>query len=118
MAKLFNVTLRTLRFYEEKNILNPARKGTRRLYGQKDFSRMAIVGTCKIIAFSVMNIKKIIETVESNIPKDEKIKILENKCREQRNTLIEQRKLLENQIKEADFMLENIENYFLVEKLL
>jgi DNA-binding transcriptional MerR regulator len=32
MARLFGVTLRALRFYEDKGLIHPIRQGTTRLY--------------------------------------------------------------------------------------
>ena len=39
LSKEFDVTLRTLRFYEDKGLLNPNRRGTTRLYSRRDRSR-------------------------------------------------------------------------------
>ena len=45
MAKQFDVTLRTLRFYEDKGLLNPKREGNTRLYTQRE-RRFKDLWTC------------------------------------------------------------------------
>ena len=41
LAKEFGVSARTLRFYEEKGLLDPARRGEQRLYSRRDRARLA-----------------------------------------------------------------------------
>ena len=43
MAKRHGVTLRTLRFYEDKGLLAPRREGSRRLYTRRDDARLKLV---------------------------------------------------------------------------
>ena len=44
MAKKYGVTLRTLRFYEDKGLLNPKRDGSTRLYTRRDRARLPVFG--------------------------------------------------------------------------
>ena len=43
LAKEFDVTTRTLRFYEEKGLLRPTRQGTNRLYDGADRARLKLI---------------------------------------------------------------------------
>jgi len=44
MCEEFNVTARTLRFYEAKELLFPHREGQKRLYGKRDRVRLKLGG--------------------------------------------------------------------------
>ena len=43
MAREFDVTLRTLRFYEDKGLLSPKREGSTRLYSRRDRTRLQLI---------------------------------------------------------------------------
>jgi len=43
LASEFGVTTRTIRFYEEKGYLSPAREGTRRIYGPPDRTSLRLI---------------------------------------------------------------------------
>ena len=43
MARAYGVTLRTLRFYEDRNLLRPRRVGNARYYGGVDRARLAMI---------------------------------------------------------------------------
>jgi DNA-binding transcriptional MerR regulator len=43
VADEFSVTLRTLRFYEDKGLINPKRVGTSRFYGRREKARLRLI---------------------------------------------------------------------------
>ncbi len=43
LAREFDVTTRTIRFYEEKGLLNPNRNGTRRIYSPADRTKLRLI---------------------------------------------------------------------------
>lgn len=53
LAAEFGVTTRTIRFYEEKGLLNPAREGTRRVYSPADRTRLRLILRGKRLGFSL-----------------------------------------------------------------
>lgn len=61
LAREFDVTLRTLRFYEDKGLLSPDRSGTTRLYSEKDRSRLKTIVFCKAIGLSLVEIRTVLE---------------------------------------------------------
>jgi len=64
LAKEFGVTLRTLRFYEDKNLLRPRREGQNRLYGRRDRARLKLVLLGKQVGFSLDEIKEMLALYE------------------------------------------------------
>ncbi|WP_305987206.1 MerR family transcriptional regulator [Roseibium sp. MMSF_3544] len=105
MSERFNVTLRTLRFYEEKGLLNPVRKGARRFYGTRDVSRMRVILQAKKIGLTLAEIRRVIKLVEGSSDKQDQFKELQEICRGQQEILIEQKEMLDEQIAEVDQVL-------------
>ena len=64
LAREFDVTLRTLRFYEDRGLINPARSGTTRLYSSDDRERLRIALFCKRIGLSLGDISKVLDLHE------------------------------------------------------
>ena len=61
LSREFGVTLRTLRFYEDKHLLNPKRLGTNRLYSRRDRARLKLVLMGKKVGFSLTEIKDMLD---------------------------------------------------------
>ena len=55
------MTLRTLRFYEDKGLLNPRREGTTRYYSARDRNRLAVILKGKQLGFTLTEIKAMIQ---------------------------------------------------------
>lgn len=61
LASEFDVTLRTLRFYENKGLLEPRRIGTTRLYSRRDRARLKLILMGKRLGFSLHDIRQVLE---------------------------------------------------------
>lgn len=53
LASEFDVTTRTIRFYEEKGFLKPERQGTRRIYSPSDRTRLRLILRGKRLGLSL-----------------------------------------------------------------
>ena len=53
LAEEFGVTTRTIRFYEEKGLLNPSRNGQRRSYGPADRTKLRLILRGKRLGLSL-----------------------------------------------------------------
>ena len=53
LATEFDVTTRTIRFYEEKGLLNPQREGTRRIYSPADRTKLRLILRGKRLGLSL-----------------------------------------------------------------
>ena len=109
MSEQFDVTLRTLRFYEEKGLLNPVRKGARRFYGARDISRMRVILQAKKIGLTLAEIRRVIKLVESNTNRTDQFKELQEICKGQQEILVEQKQMLDEQIAEVDLILSSFD---------
>ena len=60
MCKKFNVTPRTLRFYESKELLFPIRIGEKRMFTRRDQARLKLILQGKRFGFSLENIRQLL----------------------------------------------------------
>jgi DNA-binding transcriptional MerR regulator len=60
LAKEFAVTLRTIRFYEDKDLIHPRREGQRRLFSRRDRGRLKLILLGKKVGFSLNDIKEML----------------------------------------------------------
>jgi len=64
MCDLFEVTARTLRFYEAKELLAPIREGQRRLFTRRDRARLKLILRGKRFGFSLEEIRQLLDLYE------------------------------------------------------
>jgi DNA-binding transcriptional MerR regulator len=61
MCDAFDVSPRTLRFYEMKELLSPIRLGTRRLFTKQDRARLQLILRGKRFGFSLEEIRQLLD---------------------------------------------------------
>lgn len=66
MCEAFDVTPRTLRFYEAKELLFPQRIGTRRLFTRQDRARLQLILRGKRFGFSLEEIRQLLDMYDRN----------------------------------------------------
>ncbi|WP_026374720.1 MerR family transcriptional regulator [Aestuariibacter salexigens] len=66
LAKEFDITPRSIRFYEEQGLIEPERVGQTRLYHIKDKVRLKLVLRGKRLGFSLAEVKTLFELYDSN----------------------------------------------------
>jgi DNA-binding transcriptional MerR regulator len=57
----FGVTARALRFYEDEALISPERRGTQRLYSDRDRARLAWILRGKRVGLSLSDIKELLD---------------------------------------------------------
>lgn len=61
MCDAFDVTPRTLRFYEAKELLSPKRVGSKRLFTRRDRARLKLILRGKRFGFSLEDIRQTLD---------------------------------------------------------
>ncbi len=61
MCDAFDVTPRTLRFYETKELLSPIREGQKRLFTKRDRARLKLILQGKRFGFSLEEIRQLLD---------------------------------------------------------
>lgn len=60
MARAFGVSLRALRFYEDKGLLAPLREGAARLYSTQDKGKLQAILKAKSLGFTLSEIRDMV----------------------------------------------------------
>lgn len=66
-AQMFDVTPRTIRFYEDKGLLTPARNAGVRVFDAEDYLRFERIMRAKRIGFTLDDIKEVLEVTDGHI---------------------------------------------------
>ncbi|MBU3022683.1 MerR family DNA-binding transcriptional regulator [Aestuariibacter sp. A3R04] len=66
LAKEFDITPRSIRFYEEQALLHPGRTGQNRIYNNKDRVRLKLILRGKRLGFSLAEVKNLFKLYDSN----------------------------------------------------
>ena len=61
LAKEFDITTRSIRFYEDQGLLCPTRKGQTRIYNQRDRVRLKLILRGKRLGFSLAETGRLFE---------------------------------------------------------
>src|SRR4030095_38341 len=65
LAKEFEVTTRTIRYYEDQRLLSPAREGVSRLFSNRDRVRLKLALRGKRLGFSLAEIRELFDLYDS-----------------------------------------------------
>ncbi|OPX55366.1 DNA-binding transcriptional regulator, MerR family [Oceanospirillum multiglobuliferum] len=90
LSKEFEVTTRTIRFYEQQGLINPTRNGQTRIYAEKDRVRLMLTLRGKRLGFSLAETKELFDLYDSTLEGDEKQLKLMMGILEQRHAELEQ----------------------------
>lgn len=66
LAREFDITPRSIRFYEEQGLLSPKRTGQNRIYNNKDRVRLKLILRGKRLGFSLAEVKTLFELYDTN----------------------------------------------------
>jgi DNA-binding transcriptional MerR regulator len=107
LSREFGVTLRALRFYENKGLISPQREGLSRLYSQGDRTQLALILKGKKLGFTLGEIRQMIAAQESDA--DSKTLLLSReKCREQIELLKRQKAEIEDGLAELSRIYDSL----------
>ncbi|MEQ8392550.1 MAG: MerR family DNA-binding transcriptional regulator [Thalassospira sp.] len=95
LADDLGITPRTIRFYEQKGLLNPQRAGTTRVYTRQDRARLLLILRGKRLGFSLKEIADYLDLYGADPTQAEQIKMLLGRVRERIADLEEQRQALD-----------------------
>ena len=66
VADYLGITHRTLRFYEDKGLIDPARVGNTRIYSRRDVGRMQLILRGKRLGFSIKEIVTFLDLYDAD----------------------------------------------------
>ncbi len=108
LAKSYAVTLRTLRFYEDKGLLKPHREGTTRLYTRRDVARLKLILLGRKVGFSLREVKQMLDLYDPNGSNTKQLKLTLEKSEKQLVRLEKQRTAITEAIGELTTMIDTV----------
>lgn len=94
LANDLGVTARTVRFYEDKGLLNPQRVGNTRVYTHRDRARLILILRGKRLGFTLREIKEYLDLYDADPTQQEQLRALLKRVQNRIDSLIEQEKAL------------------------
>tara|TARA_R110002110_G_scaffold90632_5_gene235578 strand:+ start:3065 stop:3487 length:423 start_codon:yes stop_codon:yes gene_type:complete len=91
LAAEFGVTNRTVRFYEDAGLISPERVGQRRVYSQRDRTRLRLIMRGKRLGFSIQEIREILDLYDMDGGEVGQLQHFLEKIAERRDHLEQQR---------------------------
>ena len=87
LAKEFDITTRTIRFYEDKGLLSPSRQGQTRIYSGGDRTILKLILRGKRLGFSLEQSREIINMYDPSSNNQEQLTTLLESIRAKREQL-------------------------------
>ena len=100
LAAELGVSARTLRFYEDRGLIEPQRLGTTRFYTARDRARMKLVLRGKQLGFSLRDIAQYLDLYDADATGTEQLLALQAAVAARIATLEEQRTAVEQTLAE------------------
>ena len=102
LADEFGVTTRTIRFYEEKGLVNPRREGQRRIYCAADRVRIKLILRGKRLGMSLAGCVEFIDMYDPEHNSRDQLQSLLQRVRERREYLEQQRRDIDEMLAGLD----------------
>lgn len=102
LAEEYDVTLRTIRHYEEVGLLSPERRGTTRVFRPRDRVRLELVLRGRRLGFSLDEIARIVNMYDEQPGEAGQLEYLIEQIRGRRAELEQRRRDIEETLAELD----------------
>lgn len=103
LASEFDITTRSIRFYEEKGMLQPSRNGQTRVYSSADRTKLKLILRGKRLGFSLDESLGIIEMYAPQRDNSPQLQTLIN-------TICEKRETLQRQLNDIQSLLQDLDD--------
>jgi DNA-binding transcriptional MerR regulator len=100
LSKEFKITPRSIRHYEQEQLISPQRVGSQRVYTKGDKVRLQLILRGKRIGFSLAEIREIITMYGSPSGEQKQTQLLLDKIKQRRLALAQQQQDIETMLLE------------------
>lgn len=102
LAREFGVTTRTVRFYEDKGLIAPAREGQRRIYSPRDRVRLRLIMRGKRLGLTLDEIAELIDLYDVDPSEVTQLKQFIDVIKDRKTVLEGQKKDIEETLTEMN----------------
>jgi DNA-binding transcriptional MerR regulator len=102
VADEFSITHRTVRHYEELNLISPERRGTARIYHRRERTRLNLILRGKRLGFPLQEIRTIIDLYDEPTGQASQLRYVLDQLHERRGNLERRRRDIEEALSELD----------------
>ncbi len=102
LAQEFDVTTRTIRFYEDQGLLNPSRNGQMRVYSPRERVRLKLGMRGKRLGVALVEIREMLDMYDTEPGEAGQLELFLAKIAERRTLLQQQQRDVELTLKELD----------------
>jgi len=102
LASEFDVTARSIRFYEDQGLLSPERIGRNRIFHERDRVRLKLILRGKRLGFSLAEIREIFDLYDSEPGEEAQSRYLIDSLNQKRAALRQQREDIDAVLAEMD----------------
>jgi DNA-binding transcriptional MerR regulator len=102
LTREFDISTRTLRFYEDEGLVQPVRRGRTRLFKPSDRHLIRQILRGKRLGFSISEIREIIQMYKTPPGEVGQLKLMIKRIEEKREDLRQKRRDLEETLAELD----------------
>ena len=102
LARDHDVTLRTIRFYEDRGLLSPERRGTQRIYRNRDRVRLALILRGRRLGFTLDEIARIVDMYDAEPGETGQLRYLLDQIGARRSELEQRRRDIDESLAELD----------------
>ncbi len=102
LAAEFGVTLRTIRFYEDRGLVTPERRGTQRVFHPRDRVRLALILRGRRLGFSLAQITTIVDMYDAEPGEAGQLRYLLDQIAQRRTELEQRRRDIADTLDELD----------------
>ena len=102
VATELGVATRTIRFYEDKGLLEPQRVGTMRVYSRREVGRLQLILRGKRLGFSIQEIREILDLYDTNVDEVPQLTKFVEVLERRRQSLLQQREDIDSVLSELD----------------
>ncbi|MBP0440283.1 MerR family transcriptional regulator [Tianweitania sediminis] len=102
LTREFDVSTRTLRFYEDEGLIHPVRRGRTRLFRPSDRHLLKQILRGKRLGFSINEIREIVQMYKEPPGEVGQLKLMIKRIDEKRDSLKQKRRDLEETLQELD----------------
>ena len=108
LCEAFGVTPRALRFYEDERLIAPERRGTSRLYSDRDRARLSWILRGKRVGFSLNEIRELLDLYDLGDHRETQRRVTIERCRERIDALRQQKDDIDATISELETFLTSL----------